>query len=216
MFGLVHNNRLRPIVNLIQDLAFAVFTGYVVSLLINKDAELVFADNLIIRKRTSENSNNRISLCILVGNKTNNEMYDITCQLIYSYINDLGERCSDIQLKKDSHFIDNYYRFSFAYDEFPKILWKRYLYKRDLNEDYLIVIIKGTYCDLGGTFYSKKRYFLQDVIIGENAKAEDFNVIKKYNKKKTFDWKAFKKCYKTEKDDTNKRIIQELTKFVES
>lgn len=217
-FEIIANVLIDVIKNLIPNIGLAIITGLMVNALINKEADLVFPDYLVIRQRESECVDKKIALCAMIGNKKSGNIYDVECNIICSYIEKNGKRCNVIQKTDKCIYMENFYRFSFEYTTFPKVFWKHFLMPGNIHKDYLIVIITGKHCDLGGAFCAQKRYSLNDIIIGDNADPTEFICYdKSYMNKSKTNWHKFKeiKTY-TEQDEKYILIHSAITNFATS
>ena len=214
-FACLSNDLIVITKKFIEDITLAIITGLVVSEIINREAELVFADFIVIRQRTSEGNEGKISLCIMVGDKKGKDMYDITCNIICSYINENGKRCNVIQKTDRSSYIENYHTFTYEYNEFPKIFWNHFLKPYSFYKDYLIVIITGKYSDLGGSFCTRKRYSIKNLIIGENADPNDFVYYDSRDTDKIrINWHKFREVKNySENDDRYEMILDKIKDF---
>ena len=207
---------------LIESIALAILTSFIFSYILNREIKVIFPDKITLRKRTSEGSEGKLTLGILIGNPGKRELLDVKCTLHCTYLKHIGEierRNGETYLNYTVDSIQNYFRFSFDVNSLPKKFWQHYIEKDEkyINKDFLIIAIMGKTDGLGGYFRVTKRYSLQDIIV-------DLHEPEKYFKKKTkniftskekikIDWKEFPKCIEAgEKDRHN--IILEIHNYV--
>lgn len=208
--------------NLIEGIALAVLASFIFSHILNRKVKIIFPDKIILRRRTSEGSEGKLTLGVLIGNPGKRELLDVKCSLHCTYLKQVGEieqRNSETYLNQTVDSIQNYFRFSFDINNLPKIFWQHYLERKEdyVNKDFLVVAIMGKTDGLGGYFRSIKKYSIQDIIV-DNHEPE------KYFKKKVkniftskeivkIDWKEFPRCIEVGEDE-RREIINEIKVYV--
>lgn len=172
-------------------------------------------------RRTSEGSNGKLTLGILIGNPNKRILYDIKCSVNCIYLKnegDIVQIISETYLSEEVDHITNYFRFSFEIEGFPKTFWKHFLEKSEkyLDNDLLQVIVTGKANGLGGYFRTDRRYGLQDIIVDTHEPEKRFkkkvkNMIS-LKEKYRIDWKEFPKCIEAGEPE-RRDIINEIQNY---
>lgn len=202
----------------------AVVSSFVYSSLLNRGVKLVFPEKIVIRRRSSEGSDGKLCIGILVGNPHMYTLFDVECWVSCSYIKEKGtvnKRNSEVVLVQSVKKLKNYYRFSFEFTKLHKKFWKDFL-ERDIdcmNEDYITIIISGRANTLGGIFTIEKKYLLSDIGIDLRNPEDDFKIVVQNRftgeKKVKIDWAKFPKFI--EAGETERaEVINEIKRYVNS
>lgn len=208
---------------LIEGIALAVLASFIFTHILNREVKIIFPDKIVLRRRTSEGSEGKLTLGVLIGNPGKRELLDVKCSINCTYLKQVGEieqRNSETYLNKAADSIQNYLRFSFEINSLPKKFWQHYLERKEeyVNKDFIIVAIMGKTDGLGGYFRSTNRYSIQDIIV-------DIHDPEIYFKKKVkniftskeqikIDWKEFPKCIETGEDE-RRDIVNEIKNYVD-
>ena len=158
----------------IEMICSTVLTGYIFAYILNREPQIILPDKLIVRHRTSENVNHQLTLGVLVGNKSRFKVYDVRCIVHCFYLKNKKEPMltnSEFEIVQEVHAIDNYFRFSFELEKFPRKILKDFITKDStcLEIDSISVSVSGHSNILGNTFLISKKYKLTDLIIDEHV-----------------------------------------------
>ncbi len=201
---------------------FSVFTSYVFAYLLNRNPKIIFPDKLVIRHRTSEGLKGKIYLCVMIGNKSKIKIHNISCTLSCYYIqeNDPKKANGEFKMIKEQPSIDNYFRFSYELDNFPKKIIKDYIANNELGNKYDVIKIylKGNTNTIGNNFLLEKTYKLKDIVIAENyidLKYDFTNIFTGKPMFKKVKWKYIKKIENISKEQ-KQLIKKELWKIANS
>ena len=207
----------------IQMILTTILTGYIFTYILNREPKIILPDKLTIRHRTSENVNHLLTLGILVGNKSRHKIYEVQCVVSCVYLkynNDSDKINGEFQLVENIHAIDNYYRFSFELEKFPKKMLEDFLDKntRSLEADTISVSVSGHSKILGNSFLITKKYKLTDLIIDEHTPSlTETHKIKNLFTKKPWvyiKWDEFNKVEEVSESEREK-TVDEIRKIIE-
>lgn len=220
--NLISVNLVVALKNLIEGIALAVLASFIFSHILNREIKVIFPDKIVLRRRTSEGTEGKLTIGLLIGNPGKRELLDVKCSINCTYlkkIEDFEQRNGETYLSQSVDSIQHFFRFSFDINSLPKNFWRHYLERNEeyVNKDFLLVAIMGKTDGLGGYFRVTKKYSLQDIIV-------DFHEPEKYFKKKvrnflTFkervkiDWKEFSKCIEAGEDE-RQNAINEIKKYL--
>lgn len=203
---------------LMEGIALAILASLIFAYIINREIRIVFPEKIALRKRTSEGNNGKLTLGILIGNPNKKWLYDVKCSIncvYFKHDEDIVQRNGETYLKQSVEFIQNYYRFSFNIEDFPKTFWKQYLEKGEkyIDNDFLVITIMGQINGLGGYFRISKQYSIQDIIVDIHEPERRFkrkvrNIFTKKEKYK-IDWKEFPRYIEASEYEREK-IISEI------
>lgn len=158
--------------NVIDVSATAVLTSFIFTYILNKEPTIIFPDKLVIRHRTSWEKKNKITLGILVGNKNRYNIHNAVCSITCSYIkqeNPLLINC-EYTLKEERILLQNYYRFSFDLNKFPRQILKDIIEKPVYyDKETIVVSIAGNCNYLGNSFKVSREYKLSDIVYDEHT-----------------------------------------------
>lgn len=210
--------------NLIGGIALAILASFIFTYILNKDVKIIFPDKIVLRRRTSEGSEGKLTLGVLIGNPGKALLCDVRCNINCTYIKQIGaveQRNSETFLDQTVETIINYFRFSFDIEKLPKIFWKHYLEKGEdyLEKDAIIVTITGKTLGLGGYFRASKKYTIQDIIVDTHAPEKYFK--RKVNQhflsreQYKIDWKKFPLCIEASEEE-RENIIDEIRNYTKS
>lgn len=215
-------NSVMAVKNLIENIALAILASYIFTFILNQGTKIIFPEKLVLRRRTSEGSEGKLTLGILVGNPGKRLLLDVKCNVHCTYLKYGGEykkKNNEIYLNQTIEFLDNYYRFSFEISKFPKIFWQHYLERREeyIEDDILTVTIAGKTDGLGGCFRVAKQYSIKDIIVDVHEPEKYFKKTTKSflgtKKKIKFDWKKFPMFIEAGENERS-NIIEEIKKYV--
>ena len=156
---------------IIETSALAVLTSYIFAYILNREPSLIFPDKLVIRHRTSWESRNKLTLGILVGNKSHFNIHNAICTVTCTYIKQTEPLLinSEITLSDERTVLENFYRFSFDLTKFPRQILKDILDKPEYyDKDIISVCITGNCNYLGNSFRRIKKYKLSDIVFDEH------------------------------------------------
>lgn len=215
-------NIIMALKKLVEGISLAVLASFIFANILNRRMRIIFPDKVVLRRRTSEGSEGKLTLGILIGNPGKYWIYDVKCSVNCTYLKqnrNIEQRNSETYLKQNIEFIQNYFRFSFEVNNFPKKFWKHFLERKEeyVNNDFLIVTIMGKTNGLGGYFRVCKKYSIQDIIIDVHDPEKSF--IKKVRnifngeEKTKIDWKVFPKCIEAGEDE-RQGIINEIRNYI--
>ena len=164
----------------INSIILPLTSGIIFYYILNRPPKILFPNQLIVRKRTSEGTKGQLTLSVLIGNQDVKKVYDVTCQLIYIYIvkGDSGSLGLNGETVISSYvpYIENYFRFSYNLDDFPTPMLETLINREGINKDSTILLmISGKFSGLGDSFNIEKKYKMPDVIIAkENERLSTF------------------------------------------
>ncbi|OGU39023.1 MAG: hypothetical protein A2X61_00805 [Ignavibacteria bacterium GWB2_35_12] len=208
---------------LISSLIMPVISGIIFYYILNRPTKIIFPNNLIVRKRTSEGSSDVLTLSVKVGNKEKVKIYDVRCQLIYFYFKNNGElitRNGETNLLQEVSFIDKTFRFSFKLEDFPSTLLKALTNNDPLNKKGSIsIIIYGKRGNFGDPFFIEKDYNITDIKIAKDTKLlYNYHLIKDKIIKTKINYNNLNKIiHYTDEEQANveteiKKILKEIEK----
>lgn len=155
---------------IIESCSFAVLTSFVAQYIMNREDILIFPEKLVIRHRTSWDGRNKLTLGILLGNKSHFYIQNMTCTITCKYIKQVESILivSEFTLSEKRTILDKFYRFSFDLTKFPRQILQDIIKK---SEDYatgtISVCFTGTY-NLDKTFTQVVSYRLSDIVFDEH------------------------------------------------
>lgn len=159
---------VQAIQNLVEVIASAVLTGYVLTYFTHRQPKVSLVDYLVIRRRTSENVKNQLSLGVMVLNKGMKKLEKVECHISCVYVNlDNKSINAEYHNVQEVMTINNYMRFSFPLELLPRKLLRDYL-KDDSycnKTDAITITVTGEYGNLKSPFKIDKRYRLADIVI---------------------------------------------------
>lgn len=172
----IDNNAITGIIYFVQNIveisAVAIFTGFIFAYILNREPKIVFPDKLVVRHRTSWEAKNKITLGILVGNKSKYNIHNVVCSLTCSYIKKENPLLinNEFVLTDERILLENYYRFSFDLSKFPKQILKDIIKKPSYyDKETIVVSITGNCNYLGNSFKVSKKYKLSDIVYDEHV-----------------------------------------------
>lgn len=157
---------------IIEASALAVLTSYIFAYILNREPVLIFPKKLVIRHRTSWESQNKLTLGILVGNKSHFPIHNIVCSITCTYIKQTEPLLinSEITLSDERTVLENFYRFSFDLTKFPRKILKDIIDKPEYyDQDTISVCITGNCNYLGNSFRKIIKYKLSDIVFDEHV-----------------------------------------------
>lgn len=152
-------------------LSTTVLTGYIFAYITNWKPKIIFPNKLVIRHRTSGEVAHKLSLGVLIANKSRSNLSNVTCSLIFSYRKQIEPRqiVSDTVLRDDRLVLENYYRFSFPLIDFPREILLRIAEGNYGIDDSITVHIVGSSNSIGNIFQVERKYKLSDIVFDEHA-----------------------------------------------
>ena len=157
--------------NVIEASAIAVLTSYIFAYILNREPKLIFPEKLVIRHRTSWESRDKLTLGILVGNKSHFDIHNVVCTITCAYIKQVEPLLinSEITLSDERVLLENFYRFSFDLTKFPRQLLKDMIEKPEyFEQDTILVCITGNCNYIGNSFKIMRKYKLSDIVFDEH------------------------------------------------
>ena len=157
--------------NVLEASALAVLTSYIFSYILNREPKIIFPEKLIIRHRTSWESRKKLTLGILIGNRSPFDIHNVVCTITCAYIVQIEPLLinSEITLNDERGLLENFYRFSFDLTKFPRQLLKDMLEKPEYYEqDTITVSITGNCNYIGNSFKITQKYKLSDITFDEH------------------------------------------------
>lgn len=207
----------------IEMICSAVLTGYIFAYILNRKPQIILPDKLIVRHRTSENVRNQLSLGIIVENKSRFKVYDVQCIVHCFYLKNKKEPIltnGEFEIAQEVHVIDNYFRFSFELEKFPRKILKDFISKNStcLEIDSITVSVSGHSNKLGNTFLISKKYKLTDLIIDEHVPQVKYKVRNPFTKKAKWEFVIWNKINQVEEVSEKKRMktINEIKKIIKN
>lgn len=160
----------------IQYLANSVFvpiiSGVIFYYILNRPPKVTLPKRLIMRARTSEGSQGILTLSMKIANKDKHKMYNVSCQLVYSYYkNDHHTYNRETNFIDSIPYIDKTYRFSFELEGFPSSFLRTYLSKNSVNyrNDRILVIVTGKFGSFGDAFLIEREYGFEDIEVAKDT-----------------------------------------------
>ena len=153
---------------------FVIMTGYAVTAIYSFSKKyIVLSDKMIIRKRTSTDSKNDITLSVMTGNKNHYNFYNVQCVMTFFYYapGDSNETKRHTHIFEPFPEIVNFYRFSFSLEDLPAVFWETILNKTGINHNEAEIEIRLTgKFDMSENETSvRKRYRISDIIIAKET-----------------------------------------------
>lgn len=169
---------------------FVIMTGYTVSAIYSSNKkDIVLADKMIIRKRTSPGVENDITISVMVENKNKHNFYNVRCEMtcLYYKSENANETNRDTYCFKPLIEIVNYNRFSFALEELPIKFWETLINKDGINFNELAIQIRltGKFDTHDNEISVRKTYKMSDIVIAKGSEeiiykiTENGNTVKK-------------------------------------
>jgi hypothetical protein len=207
----------------IEMICSTVLTGYIFAYILNREPQIILPDKLIVRHRTSENVNHQLTLGVLVGNKSRFKVYDVRCIVHCFYLKNKKEPMltnSEFEIVQEVHAIDNYFRFSFELEKFPRKILKDFITKDStcLEIDSISVSVSGHSNILGNTFLISKKYKLTDLIIDEHVPQVKYKVRNPFTKKKIWEFVRWDELNQVEEVGEKRRMktIDEIKEIIKN
>lgn len=206
-----------------EAVALAIISSFIFSSILNRGVKIVFPDKLVIRRRTSQGSDGKLCIGILIGNPRKYKLFDVECCVNCSYVKEKGEVCSmnsEVMLVQTVKRINNYYRFSFEIDKIHKKFWQDFLNRdeKQIDEDNICVTISGRSNTLGGTFTVEKNYGLLDIGVDLRNPEGYFKQVLRNNRtgkiKTRIDWRKFSRFIEAGENE-RARVIAEIRKYAQ-
>ena len=203
---------------MIEIVFLAILTGFIFSRVINRELFLRLHDTLVLKRRTSERSNGKLALSVIVGNPKKYHVYNMSCILGVRSGNDKNNDRgynAEVFLQPDAPQVlklNNYYTFTFPAEDIPVSIWKHYLNENGYwyDKDNITVYLSGETGNTGGQFRIVKEYHLKDLRIDSSLLNPRFK-----KRDNIIDWKLFDKpsgeLTESYKDD----VIEEIHKLAE-
>lgn len=166
---------------------FAVLTSYIFVYILNREPQIVFPDKLVIRHRTSWEAKNKITLGILIGNKSYYNIHNVKCSITCSYIKQEEPLLinSEFTLSEERILLENYFRFSFDLSKFPRKVLKDIINKPTYcDKETIVVSIVGNSNYLGNIFKVSHKYKLTDIVYDEHTPIISYPIINPITKEK--------------------------------
>ena len=157
--------------NIIEVSAMAVLTSYIFAYILNREPKIIFPEKLVIRHRTSWECKNKLTLGILIGNKSKFSIHNAVCTITCVYIKQTEPLLinSEITLRDERVSLENFYRFSFDLTKFPRQILKDMIEKPEYFErDTILVCVTGSCNYLGNSFKLSRNYKLSDIVFDEH------------------------------------------------
>lgn len=207
----------------VQMILTTILTGYIFTYILNREPKIILPDKLTIRHRTSENVNHLLTLGVLVGNKSRHRIYDVQCIVLCTYLkynDDPDKTNGEFQLLENIYVVDNYYRFSFKLEYFPKKMLEDFLDKnlRSLEVDTISISVSGHSKILGNSFLVTKKYKLTDLVIDEHTPSlTEKHKIKNPLTKRPWSYVKWNEFNKVEEVSESERAktVDEIRKIIE-
>ena len=157
---------------LVNSLFIPIISGIIFYYIFNRPPRVVLPKKLVVRARTSEGSQGTLTLSAKVANRDKHKIYNVSCQLVYSYF--IPE---SLAFNRETNFIDSIsyvdrtYRFSFELEDFPSIFLKTYLTKSRVNylNDRIKIIVTGKFGNFGDPFLIEKEFSFEDIEIAKDT-----------------------------------------------
>lgn len=204
----------------IGQILFALMTaGLVKEVYVSQKRHIVLADKLIIRKRTSPDVKDEITISVMAENKNKQNLQHAKCEMTCFYYKseNPNDTNKDTYIFKSSSSIVNFYRFSFGLNELPLKFWETLMNKSGINYNELEiqVCLSGKYETQSDEIEIRKTYKIKDVVIAKGSediisrKLVDGKIIKSKPQ-----WENINKiieCNETERA----KIVEEILKHIE-
>lgn len=199
---------------------FVIMTGYAVTAIYSFSKKyIVLSDKMIIRKRTSANSENDITLSVMTGNKNHYNFYNVQCVMTFFYYTpeDSNETKRHTHIFEPFPEIVNFYRFSFSLEDLPAVFWETILNKTGINynEAEIEIRLTGKFDMSENETSVRKRYRMSDIIIAKETK----EIISRETKngiligKSKPKWSNINKIVEYSETE-RKQIVAEIEKYV--
>jgi len=159
---------VQAIQNLVEVIAAALLTGYVLTYFTHRQPKVSLVDYLVIRRRTSENVKDQLSLGAMVLNKSRKKLENVQCHISCVYVNlDHKSINAEYHNVQDVVYINNFFRFSFPIELLPHKLLRDVLSQDPYccKNDAITITVSGEYGSLKSPFKIEKRYRLKDIVI---------------------------------------------------
>lgn len=158
---------------IIELIAFSVFASYIFTYILNREPKLIFPEKLVIRHRTSEGSEGKLRLGVLIGNKSKLNIHNVTCTITFCYVKSENPllKNAEVKIREEQPVLQNYFRFSFDLNDFPKKLLKDFLNKSAIpyQEDTINIVLTGNANSWGNNFRIARIYHLSDIVFDEHT-----------------------------------------------
>ncbi len=154
--------------NLLEVIATAILTGYVMTYFTRRQPKVSLVDYLVIRRRTSENVREQLSLGVIVLNKSRKKIENVKCHISCVYVNlDNKSINAEYHNIQDAVGINNFMRFSFPLELLPHKLMRDFINRDEYcrKNDAITITLTGEYGSLKSPFKIEKRYKLKDIVI---------------------------------------------------
>lgn len=218
----VYVSTIITIKQIIEGIVFAIMGSVILTCILERDVHIIFPEKLVIRRRTSEGSEGKLTLGLLLGNPGRKWIYNVQCRVHCSYVKSTGDiiqRNSETTLISTMDFVQNYYRFSFDISDLPVTFLKHYLEKGEgyVKNDYLYVTILAECDGIRGRFKCEHRYSLQDIVVDLHDPEKLFKRKVKslftQKEKNKIDWKEFPKYIEAGEAD-RAEVVQEIKEII--
>lgn len=214
----INRNIITGVVCFIQNImevsAAAILSGYMFAYILNQEPKIIFPDKLVIRYKTSQEAKDKITLGVLIGNRSNYNIHNVICSITCSYIKQEEPLLinSEFTLAEERILLENYYRFSFDLSKFPKQILEDIIKKPMYYKDETIVVsITGNCNYIGNSFRVFQKYNLSDIVYDQHepvilyTRKNRFTgkeLVNPFNKKiiKRMDWNELKKIIEVDED----------------
>lgn len=200
--------------NLLELIVFYIFTSYIFMFIINRESRVFLPPKLVIRYRTSEEVNGKLTLGVIAENRNKFNVYNVKCTVIFRYVKkEIPLLLNSETILESTHpIIQNYYRFSFDLKDFPRKVLSDYLDKNTtaLKEDAITIFLTGNVNFGGNTFGISKKYKLSDVMIADHD-IKDIKT-KKIFKREVINWAKLETPLEIP-EDKRTEIIEEIKKI---
>jgi hypothetical protein len=157
---------------LVNSIFVPIISGVIFYFILNRPPRIIFPKKLIMRTRTSEGSQGKLTLSVKIANSDRYRAYNVSCQLVYSYFKPEDNTYNrETNFTRQISYIDRTYRFSFELDGFPSAFLKTYLFKKGVNyrNDRILVIVSGKFGRLGDIFLVEKEYRFEDIDLAKDT-----------------------------------------------
>lgn len=158
--------------NIVEVAGIAILTSYIFAYILHREPQIIFPDKLVIRHRTSWETNNKLTLGILIGNKNDFDIHNAVCAITCSYIKKENPLLinSEFTMTDERISLENYYRFSFDLVRFPLQVLKDIIDKpKYFDKETIVVSITGKGNYIGNSFKISKKYKLSDIVYDEHT-----------------------------------------------
>lgn len=200
--------------NIVEVSALAILTSYIFAYILNREPTIIFPNKLVSRHRTSWEARNKLTLGILIGNRSNYDIHNAICSVTCSYIKQENPLLinSEFTLTDERISIEKYYRFSFDLAKFPRQVLKDIIEKPTYcDKETITVSVTGNCNCIGNSFKVSQKYKLSDIVYDEHTpvithirknKFSGSNLINPFTKKvmKRIDWFELKRIVEVDED----------------